>query len=173
MAMGDTVLFPAAEEEVALVSQCISGILSPIKIIVRSLGKRKTETNLHNNSLITFPAPNYFQLRGFPDMNKCGSWFFSNLQWITLPSAYTVSLYLSKPFASTTPVKTNSANLLHVLLRIRSFSLFWTGLWQLCLVLPSYCGRNDHVSHFLNPCSKSLTNLWTFIRCQLGIFFLG
>lgn len=71
--MGDTVLFPAAEEEIALVSQRISGIPSPIKIIVTSLGKRKSGTNLHNTSLITFPAPNCFQLRGFPDMNKGGS----------------------------------------------------------------------------------------------------
>ena len=82
-----------------------------------------------------------------------------------------LSLYLSKPFASTTPVATNSTDLLHVVGRIRPFSLFWTSLWQLCLVLPSSCGGNDHVSHFLTPCSQSLTNLRTFIRCPLDISF--
>lgn len=64
-------------------------------------------------------------------------------------------LYLSKPFASTTTVATNSTDHQHVARRFRPFSFLWTSLWQFCLVLPGFCGGNDHVSHFLTSSSRN------------------
>lgn len=77
------------------VSMCSSIlILSPTKIIVRILVRSKSWTNLHNTSLITFPASSYFLFRGFPDMNEwiwSVMWCFSNPQCIILLNAYLIS----------------------------------------------------------------------------------